>query len=423
LSYLKTPVLAGTVLAFGFLSGLIQSVYAKSYSLSAPLSLQEAERIAVEKDPLKAKHLEMEKAYANESVAAKFLPNPKLNFGLNNFPTDTYSRTQSPMTQVKVGIEQPFPRGKTRRLRSAHKKILAQRQRTLSNNQQRVAVRQTRKNWLDLYYWQRAQVVVLKNLKLFKLMLRVTEDRYRSGRAMQHEVIRAQLEIDLLDDRLIKIKTQQKKYTAHLARWIGPANASRPLAGKLPRKVNFAKLPQLLLKIESHPLLNSDKDSIEARRKMVEIARQSHKPKFSLYASYGQRDERADLSSAGIKMDIPIFRTQRNKKNVIASENKLSAAMLARNVRYLQLRDSLSSQFSIWKLLSKRYMRYRKIIVPKAEINSTTTMYSYQNKRLEFSTLVKARTIELNVKLKLLRLKVDLKKSESELLYLTGEGI
>lgn len=391
------------------------------YAGGAALSLGEAERLAMERDPLKSKHLELTRSLQSQSKVAKYLPNPKVKMGFDNFPVDTFDRGQAPMTQIKLGIQQPIPRGKTRRIQSAYKQTLSRRQQELARNRVWLARREARKSWLELYYWQRAERIVRVNRRLFKQMLRVTEDQYRAGRGLQHEVIRAQLEIDLLDDRLTKIKNRQDRARAMLGKWIGLENAARPLSGRLPASARFSSLKSMLDRLPKHPLLRSDSISVRASQKLVELARQEYKPKFSFYASYGQRKDRPDFASVGITMDIPFFKRKRNDQQVIASERKVSAAVFARNERYLMLRRKLVDSYTTWKRLTTRYRRYTRTLLPKARMNSVTTMSSYQNKRSEFATLVKARITELDIKLRAFRLRIDIKKTESDLNYLTGE--
>ncbi len=385
------------------------------------LMLHEAERIAIERDSLKSRHLELTRSLQSQSRAERYLPNPKIKMGFDNFPVDTFDRAQAPMTQVKIGISQTIPRGRSRRIRSAYKQTLSRRERELARNRVRLARREVRKSWLELYYWQRAEKIVRANRRLFRQMLQVTEDQYRAGRGLQHEVIRAQLEIDLLDDRLTKIKNRQDRARAALGKWIGIENAARPLAGRLPASMRFGGLHSLLERLPAHPLLRSDGIRVDAGRKLVELARQEYKPKFSFYASYGQRKDRPDFASVGIMMDIPFFKRKRNRQKVIASERKVSAAMFARNERYRTLRRQLVDAYTTWQRLNARYRRYIRTLLPKARMNSVTTMSSYQNKRSEFATLVKARITELDIKLRALRLRIDIRKTESDLSYLTGE--
>ena len=80
---------------------------------SAELSLVQAEKIASEADPQVAASQARALALSESAVADGQLPDPKLRFGVYNLPTDTFDFDQEPTTQLRLGIQQAFPRGDT----------------------------------------------------------------------------------------------------------------------------------------------------------------------------------------------------------------------------------------------------------------------------------------------------------------------
>ena len=73
------------------------------------------------------------------------------------------------------------------------------------------------------------------------------------------------------------------------------------------------------------------------------------------------------------------------------------------------------------KRLSLRLKKYKEILVPKAIENTKAALYSYQSGRGEFSSLMRAQITELETQLQALRLEVDHKKTQAQLLYFVGE--
>ena len=59
------------------------------------------------------------------SIAAGQLPDPQLTIGIANLATDTFAFNQEPMTQLKVGVSQMFPRGESRALKQQQLATLA----------------------------------------------------------------------------------------------------------------------------------------------------------------------------------------------------------------------------------------------------------------------------------------------------------
>lgn len=61
------------------------------------------------------------------------------------------------------------------------------------------------------------------------------------------------------------------------------------------------------------------------------------------------------------------------------------------------------------------------MLIPKAIENTKAALYSYQSGRGAFTALMRAQIIELETQLRALRLDVDYKKTQAQLLYFVGE--
>ena len=149
---------------------LNQNIFAKN-----ELSLEKIERIAIKTSPELSLLRHKEQALYESSVAAAQLPDPKLQAGLINVPTDSFSLTQENMTQLKLGIAQVFPKGDSLAIKSEQKKILANAEKYGALNLQENILRIVRNEWLDLYYWRQANKIIIKNRKIFKHLVKVTE--------------------------------------------------------------------------------------------------------------------------------------------------------------------------------------------------------------------------------------------------------
>ena len=84
-----------------------------------PLSLAEAQRIAVERDSGR-QALESESAAMRDmAVSAGQLPDPEARVGAVNVPVDSFSLDAEDMTMLEVGLMQRFPAGQSRALKRA----------------------------------------------------------------------------------------------------------------------------------------------------------------------------------------------------------------------------------------------------------------------------------------------------------------
>ncbi|MDH3948320.1 MAG: TolC family protein [Gammaproteobacteria bacterium] len=392
------------------------------------LSLQEAESLAIGQDPRLSEIRLKSQALQESAIAAGTLPDPKLKFGMMNFPTDTFDREQEAMTQIQLGVVQMFPGGDTLQLKSDRMIVNAKGESARAAARQRNVIQQVRMNWLDVYYWQHAVNVVAKNRKLFKQTVKVTESLYAVGRRKQQDVLRAELELGLLDDRETQVITMVEMMRANLAKLIGQQAAYRPLSTTFPSLPDIPNPEISQQRLAQHPLLEFEQARVDASQKDVAIARQAYKPAWLLDVTYGFRDgynpdgsERADFLSAMVMMDVPLFTGKRQDKKLSANKLKHQASLYAREDRVRELNKAWEVSNAEWLRLGERVRLFETSLLSKARENSKASLHAYQNDQGDFSSLMRARIMEFETELKALRMRVDYAKSQAKLLYLVGD--
>ncbi len=396
---------------------------------SATLSLAEAQKLALERDSISRASQAKERSLQDSAVAANTLPDPKLKLGLMNFPTDTFRRDQEAMTQVQVGVIQQFPRGKSLALKSQRTQRMAEGQGALTQERRLSIRRDVQVNWLEIFYWDEATEVIKKNRDLFHQLVNITRSNYAAGKQNQQDVTRAQLELSLLDDREIAIKTMQDKFRAELAKWVGDTHAYARLTADIPALPTLPSKQEIERELTLHPLLQAEQSRIDVSEDSVELARQQYKPAWMLDVTYGFRDgnnpdgsSRADFLSAMVKVELPLFTNNRQDRKLSASQSDLSAAHDMHLDKSRVLRRMLDDTYAQWTRLTERVDSFNTILVPKARENTQAALNAYQSQKGDFTTLMRASITELETQLKALRLHVDHMQSHARILYLMGNG-
>lgn len=281
------------------------------------LTLESAVVLAITSDPWLNASRYREDALTSESISALSLPDPKVSLMAANLPTDGFDINQEPMTQLSIGVSQKFPRGQTLELGSRKKIELAKQEPLLRQDRAaRVRVIVTRL-WLEVFKAQESIRLIEQDLALFEQLLDATKASYSSvvGRARQQDLVRAQLELTRIDDRLTVLQQEKDANLQRLTEWVGflpnpilPNNLPEvstlnPIIGN---EANMA-LEVLYEKIHQHPSLKAVDQRINSMEIEVELARQKYKPEWGLNAQYGNRAEdsfgreRADMFSVGIR--------------------------------------------------------------------------------------------------------------------------
>lgn len=391
------------------------------------LSLAEAEAIALKADPMLNLIDANAQALDEAAIADGQLPDPKMSFSLFNFPTDTFSRTQEPITQLRFGLQQAIPRGDTLELKSKRTSIKAGLMRAKNADEELKLRSNVRKFWFETWYWVQAERTLNKDMSLFRQLVDITESQYAAGKQNQQDVIRAELEYGLLEDRLTHIKQQQEAARAELSQWLG-TESLRTLPDELPALPALPSIAEIQASLTRHPALRVFSSKIDMNRKSVAIAREAYKPAWTLGLNYGIRDgdnpdgsKRADFLAASIGLDLPLFTDKRQDRRLASAQKLASAAQLELDDKYAAMKSMLERDHVTWTRLAQRLKRYEQSLINQAVENSEASLLAYQNDTTDFATLMRAKITELNTNLKALRIHTDYAKAHARLLYLAGE--
>ncbi|MEW6353554.1 MAG: TolC family protein [Pseudomonadota bacterium] len=395
---------------------------ARAENAADPLTLREAEQLALQNDPALPRFNALAQAQQERAVAEGQLPDPQLTVGVQDLPVDTFSRNQDDMTQVQVGVRQTFPAGDTLAQRGKQAAALADAESARALDAARKAVQAVRAAWLEAYYQAQAVQLVRQAQKLFAQVADVTQSQYSAGFVTQQDVIGAQLELNLLQDRETGIVAAREAAMAELGKWVGRHQLMRSLPEELPALTDPGARELIETALDAHPSMQVEDALVNAGQRGVDLARAQYKPSWEVDLSYGQRNgERADMASALVTIDLPIFTDKRQDRRLAASQQEVYAARYARDERRRELLHMLESEYAAWTRLGERVDYYEKTVLPQAAQNAASALRAYQANVTPFSDLIRARATELETRLQALRLRVDRAKAQANLLYLAGD--
>ncbi len=411
--------------------GLLISVILLPYQGASAhtLTLKKVEQVALNTAPEISQLRNKEEALREAAVAAGQLPDPKLQAGIINVPTDTFNLTQENMTQIKVGIAQTFPKGHSLSIKSEQKQLLAQAEQFKGLNTKAEILRTVRNEWLNLYYWIQAKKIIEENRVIFQHLVKVTESMLGAGKSNQHDVLRAQLELSQIENRQIQITEQIDTARARLARWVGKAMAREAKPNRLPHWPKPPSQQILEHQINQHPHLRTDATLVAASHQGVQLAKQQYKPAWTVGLNYSFRQgnnpmmggRRADFIGAQVSVDLPIFTAKRQDKELAASLAELNATRDSELSDYRKMVSELSQFWVVWQKLTKQAALYQKRLNPEAKQYAEATLTAYQNDQSDFPTVARAHVTELNTQLDGLKIEVERDKARVALLYLEGD--
>ncbi len=393
---------------------------------AVPLSLAEAERLALQSEPGQLALRERADALQHEANAARQLPSPVLRVGLNNYPIESGGFSTEGMTHAAVGLRQSFPPGATLRLREERLSALSRGVLGDASARGRDVRSAVRTAWLEAWYWQQARWLVIESRRLFIDLAETTTSLYSVGRKSQQDVLRAELELSRLDDRLIDIERQHSSAIAALREWIGK-DADRPLAGNASAWERIPVESVLMQGLDSHPAILAAEARVAAGDRGVELAEQRARPGWSLDLGYSYREgalasgqPRSDFVSVGVTVDLPFFRRAAVDSSLAAALHMRSAADSERERLYRQLLARLEVELVRWRDLDRRLALYDQRILRQSRQHAEAALLAYQNDRADFDDVMRAYIEDLNTQIENVRLQVEQGQSYAVLANLGG---
>ena len=415
------------------------------------LSLEMAVRAAQANDPWLVGNRHSQDAIESMSVAARTLPDPKMSIGILNLPTDTFNFSQEPMTRFNVGVSQMFPRGDSLAIRQKQLELVGSQYPFQRQDRRAKVVVSVSRLWLDAYNAQESIALIEKDRPLFEQMVDVAEASYSSalGKTRQQDIIRAQLELTQLEDRLTVLRQKQEVSVGKLSEWLSEyfleeyldnttTTAVIPwsrlaLDNELP-DITMLNAPLYTAKNEAspetlfeyfseHPLVAALQQRIMASKTGIELARQKYKPEWGVNVSYGYRDsdrsgnDLADFFSVGATFDLPLFTGNRQDKEV---QSAVSQAEAIKTEKWLLVRKMIANfEKTRAKLirLNERQKLYQVELLPQFHEQAEASLTAYTNDDGDFAEVVRARIAELNALIDELSIDVERQKAIIELNY------
>lgn len=435
-----------SALVFTFLLTTITSVNAREVKDTPPethtLSLFDAVTMALKNDPWLSGNQYQQRAVEAMSIVAGELPDPQFSIGIANLATDTFDFGQEPMTQLKVGVSQMFPRGDTRTLKQQQLTHLGG-QFPYQRQARQLRVAETvAKLWFDAYKAKQSIALIERDRALFEQLVDVALASYSSamGKTRQQDIIRAQLELTRLDDRLLVLLQDYEANQQRLSRWLSDnssgqytsahmpsANLLSPIAGQMPdiglihpslyTQDNAISLTVLAEHFHGHPDIQAIQQKIRASMTGIEVEKQKYQPEWGVNTSYAYRDDdalgksRADFFSIGLTLDIPLFTENRQDKEVESAVATTEAIKTEKILLLRQLMATFATAKTQLDRLDQRQHLYRSQLLPQMVEQAEASLTAYTNDDGDFAEVVRARIAQLNAKIDVLAIDVERQKT------------
>lgn len=409
--------------------------YTSILTLDKAISLAQSNDEWLEQSTLREQHL----IHLSQGAAA--LPDPTFSLSLLNIPLYNVTFDQEAMTQLKIGASQMLPRGDIRALTKQKYQMIAAEQPYRRANRLNTIRLHTSLLWLDAFQGAASYRLANEAKPLLDKLNELVSAKYTSSLAQtnQQDIIRAELELSRLSDRLIRSQTKQRVALSALSQYLGSANDSLIL----PTTLNILSdnersllthmskwSPQALYEqLSMHPLITSIEQRILAAGMDIELAEQAYKPQYSVNASYAYRDDtpringsnnntnRADFFSIGVNVSLPLFSSIAQDAQVGSSIKIREALRTEKALRLNELMAAVNIAYETFEGAAQRYEVYALQIIPQLSQQSDIALAAYGNDTGDFAEVIRAKIALLEANITFLEMTVTKRKSLATLAY------
>lgn len=389
------------------------------------LSLDDVVREALEKSPEAQSALHTVNGLRRRVPQVKTLPDPVVGVGWagNITPFSIMSGDASSYRGVTVSEQFPYP-GKLK-LQGAIASKEADAAQTDYEAVRRRVTAEVKAAFYDYFYFDKAIQTTTRNKELLEKLSKIAEAQYRVGKAMQQDVLRSQVEVSLLIEKLTLLEQQkataQARINAYLLR--APESPLPPAAEIQPAKIRYSLDELYGLAADNDTAVLRNRRMIDRGRLGVALAEKQYRPDFGVSYMYQQRTAQPDMNGVTFSVNIPVFYRSKQRQGVAEAAEDLISAEKMRDNRLNEVRFELKQQYLAAQASERLVSLYSKGIVPQSSLALESSMASYQVGKVDFLSLLANFTTLLNYETDYYRQLADSQTAIARMESLTGTAI
>lgn len=244
--------------------------------------------------------------------------------------------------------------------------------------------------YYDYFYAHKAIEITLKNKDLLEKLAQIATTRYQVGKGLQQDVLKAQVELSRLRQRLTVLEQQEKTARVRLntLRFRDP---EAPLAAPAP--VEPAQLTYTLetlaqLARENDTGLQREQRLIERGQLAVNLARREYYPDLGVGYTYQNRPLLPEMHGFNVSINIPIFYRSKQRQGVSQAAEELASVQRDRDNRLTTLAFEVQEQYLTAKASEELMRLYSQAVVPQSSLALESALAAYEVGTVDFLTVL-----------------------------------
>ena len=356
------------------------------------------------------------------------LPDPLLKYGYYIQEVETRVGPQ----QQRFGLYQSFPWFGTLSSRGDAAYQMAMVEKARYEAKKQGLFYRVKHAYYDYWFLGRQIAVTEEHFQLMNSLEAVARARYKTGQASNTDLVKAQVELGKLEDRLIELRDRERVLAARLNAALGrEPGAELNFPRRLDRTVigmDETEMKEALA--QRNPELVAIRHMAEAETAKIELSRKDYYPDFTLGVEYIQTgesdmdvdDNGKDPVIAAASVSLPIWR---NKYDAAKEEAEFAyeAAVSGLGDRRNELLADLEAALFGLRDAERKIDLYENGLIPKASQALSVARKAFTAERAGFLDVIDAERTLLNFDLEYEKARADREREAARIDYLTGGAI
>jgi outer membrane protein TolC len=321
---------------------------------------------------------------------ARSLPEPSLGIGWMGNITPFSVQQGDPSSYRGVSAMQTIPYPGKLRLRGEIASQDAGAAQTGVETIQRQIATEVRAAFYDYWYYDRALETTQKNKDLLDELAQIAESRYRVGKGIQQDILKSQVEVSMLLQKLTVLEQQRATAQAQLNALLGnpPDTALPPAAPVEPAALTYTLDDLYKLAGRNDPELHRMQQMTRRNQLAVELARKDYRPDLSVGYMYEQRPAMPDMHGFTFTVDLPVFYKSRQREAVEQATDERIGTEHSRDARHNQLYFELKEQYLAAQASDQLLKLFVQAVIPQSSLALESSMSAYQTGSADFATVL-----------------------------------
>jgi outer membrane protein TolC len=324
--------------------------------------------------------------------AARALPDPMVSMTYTN---DGWAPSlgSMPMTTLGFMVSQTLPWSGKRELRAELAASEARQSEPALARARLGLVAAVTRAYYGLLQTRELQALTVEQRALWSEIEIVARGRYAVGQGAQQDVLRVQVEVTRIEQRVIEQAAEAELRVAEINRLLArpidtPVETSarltlQPLAGTVADAIERARTV--------NPELDAVRRMVQTEQAALAVARRAFKPDFTLQGGYMNRGGLDAMWLAGVGINLPLNKTVRQAA-VADAEIRSKGGAHALEAVDLQLRYRTQERFTRARTAEKLVDLYDQGIVLQDRMTVEAALANYQSAKVPFVSVLEAMT-------------------------------